>query len=368
MKFLYSLIFILIGGNFLFGGLGINDNITILLGFCLSISLLLFVYLKKGSIEIPREFKIYALFLLFLMLSIIWDQNSGEVGKNFALFLNGGLFFIGFSNLERTSVKIFTKILIILGITYGLLYLIESITSSDLPRKSFTLYLPQTDVHNHLGDIWAIIILTLGYQLVTHRKWWQIPLILLGIYFLLVSMSRSAYLALFGGAVYLFYKLKWFDQHKQIFVVLLVLITALFLYAGFFKTTIFSRPYFRQAYYGIIEYPFGVGIGNFYKISAGRELVGQEGPNISSYAHNIVLEVLTGLGIFGVVFAIWLTLVIKRLLLAKQSPDNTLAGAIFLAITINFFFDFTYVIPTMLWLWFCFLGLAEIKPDKNSES
>ena len=41
--------------------------------------------------------------------------------------------------------------------------------------------------------------------------------------------------------------------------------------------------------------------------------------------------------------------------------EGLIFRAIFLGLTVNFFFDSTYKIPTMIWIWFLSLGLARGK-------
>jgi uncharacterized membrane protein AbrB (regulator of aidB expression) len=65
---------------------------------------------------------------------------------------------------------------------------------------------------------------------------------------------------------------------------------------------------------------------------------------------------ISGMGILGLIFAAWLVYVTWDII---KSPKNFLYGAIFLVIAVNFMFDTTYYIPTMLWLWFASLGVAQ---------
>jgi hypothetical protein len=98
-------------------------------------------------------------------------------------------------------------------------------------------------------------------------------------------------------------------------------------------------------------------MGNFREISKdpGNHILGFWG--FSSVAHNIALEVLSGLGILGFVFVYWLYKVLSDLW-SDKSKKNILYKSVFFALTVNFLFDSTYFIPTMLWLWFTTLGLS----------
>ena len=75
----------------------------------------------------------------------------------------------------------------------------------------------------------------------------------------------------------------------------------------------------------------------------------------TAFAHNIVLEVVVGVGVLGVFFVAWLI----KVLLDIVRRGKSLYSALFVALTVNFFFDTTYYIPTMIWLWFIFLGFSQ---------
>ena len=113
-----------------------------------------------------------------------------------------------------------------------------------------------------------------------------------------------------------------------------------------------------QAIVGFIHNPWGVGIGNFVQVSQNPEnhLWGLGGH--SAVTFNIILEILVGMGVFGFSFLAWFVRIITSLL---QVPLRgvPLYRAIFLALTANFFFNSTYFVPTMLWLWFGSLALSQ---------
>ncbi len=46
---------------------------------------------------------------------------------------------------------------------------------------------------------------------------------------------------------------------------------------------------------------------------------------------------------------------------AKQK--DYLLSALWIAMTVNFLFDFTYFVPAMLWIWFWLLGTQNINRD-----
>jgi hypothetical protein len=171
-----------------------------------------------------------------------------------------------------------------------------------------------------------------------------LPLFVIGAYFLAISYSRSALLALAVGIFYIFQRSGSREKLKNILIISLLCITTLFIYAGLSKTVLFSRPYFWQAIVGFVRYPLGTGLGNFSVLNAGTNLV-----------HDIVLEMFSGMGIFSVFFIVWLYKVLKILFTAHNI--NIEAAAVFLAIFIDFSFITTYTIPAFIWLWFMSLAL-----------
>jgi hypothetical protein len=278
------------------------------------------------------------------------------------MMLGGGGLWLLFYNLDEKFRDKLASVIVILGVIYGVSLLINFVIFPELPLRPWTLYLPGNMYrnHNHIGDIWAVVMLIMAYKLLTKPKWWHWALIVLGIYFLQISLSRSAYLALGAGLFYLFGKLGLTRKYKRMYIFFLVLVAGLFLYAALFKSTFLARPYFGQAIWGLVRWPLGVGVGNFGFVS--EESHGQwwSGPSrvgiISSSAHNLPIEMISGMGILGLIFAAWLVYVTWDII---KSPKNFLYGAIFLVIAVNFMFDTTYYIPTMLWLWFASLGVAQ---------
>ena len=114
---------------------------------------------------------------------------------------------------------------------------------------------------------------------------------------------------------------------------------------------------------GLIRHPFGVGVGSF-KIISGDEANHWLGSrNCSLLAHNIILEFISGMGVLGFMFIVWLINRSVDLVTQKVSKHLVWEG-VFIGILVNFLFDATYFVPAMLWLWFMVLGLAQ--RDKES--
>ena len=310
----------------------------------------------------------FFLFLLVLGLNVTWSKGRLATLEYLILFSGGGAFWLLFFNLGEKFKDTFGRLVIVLGIVYGGSFLINLLLFPQVPIRSWTLYLPGaiSRNHNHLGDLWAVVMLLVVHKLLTRPKWWHWVLLAVGVYFLAISLSRSAYLALGVGIFYLFNKLGLTKKFRKFYLLFLVLTAGLFLFAAFFKSTLLARPYFGQALWGLSKWPWGVGVGNFGIISADPQSPWWSVPRVgivTTSAHNIALEMVSGMGILGLVFVFWLVYVLVDIL---KNSKKALFTAIFLAIGVNFMFDITYYIPTMLWLWFVSLGLAQEYGAKKS--
>jgi O-antigen ligase len=276
------------------------------------------------------------------------------------------MMWVSLYNLGEKVKKYFLWLTLGLGLAFGVLFMIEILRPGGVLFKPQTIYLFNTisKNHNHLGDFWAIVLLITAYQIVKRRYLSLIALLIPGIYFLGVSQSRSAYVALLTGLSFLFWRMGWIQKYKKVFLALIILVVGLFLYSGLGKTVFFSRPYFEQAILGLYKYPFGVGVGNFSIISTDPSIAGGDSRHFTSIAHNIGLEMISGMGVLGLSFIFWLGYVLYKLF-KKINSKNIVFAAIFLAVTANFMFDTTYFIPTMLWLWFGSLGMAQSNSIAN---
>lgn len=344
------------------GGLGLYVNKVINLGVAVSAISLFVTLVFRRKIILPKGFLFYILFLVILEISIFWSQSRASTLEYLLLFTSGGFIWLLFYNLGNFHKNSFGNLIIIIGLIFGASYLLNLILYPELPTRSWTLYLTidKKYSHNHLGDLWAIVLVVVGHRLIVERKWWHWLLITIGVYFLAISLSRSAYLALGVGIFYLFNNLGWAKRFKKLYILFIVLAVSLFLYAANFKTTLFARPYFEQVVWGLNKWPLGVGVGNFDIISKDPQSPWWAVPRsgvISSSAHNIFLEMIAGLGLIGVIFIGWFGYVLLDLL--KKPKGNSLYIGLFLAISALFMFDTVYYIPSMLWLWFISLAYSQ---------
>lgn len=369
LKYVYYFLSTLLTVALVLGGL--NNGYTQLdisyLGLFTSTLCVICLYLHQGKLQFPPQFKLYLFFLAFLLTSFAWTKNPIASYKTFLLFVSGALFWIGFYNakyytkfnLDQYYHRKFHNLVLLLGFVFAGLFL--NMKLAGLAQvNSFSLYKYAASAlnHNHLGDLWAVVLLIFFYRALKSKNYLWLILVPLGLYIMIISQSRSAYIALCAGLYYLAKKQGWIKKYKALFVTTLITFAMLFLIIGSQKSIILSRQYYFQALLGILHEPFGVGLGNFNAVSANpiNHFLGLA--KFSSVAHNIILEVLVGIGILGIIFVYWLAKSSYDLW-NVDSVDGLLTRAIFITLTVNFMFDFTYFIPTMLWLWFMSLGLSQ---------
>lgn len=355
-----DIIIIFFLGTLLFGGgLGIDTNLLQFLGAILGFLLLVLIRFWKRKLEIPKGFLIYILFLIILVLGAFWSVDLERTIKYSASFFTGGLFWLNFYNLQDRISTRFEHLLLILGLLFGGFLIIHLISGVLDPRPwSVYSWTSPDKTHNHIGDLWALVGIVVFYQWNWKRPLLNIIFLGLTIFFLALSQSRSAYLALATGIGFIVLKQGWNKKNKSVIISLVILVIFLFLYSGLSRTTLFSRPYFLVGTLGLITSPFGVGMGNFGEISSRVMASFPWTANyITSFAHNILLEVFAGIGILGLIFIAWLTKVCYSLF---RDGNEILFKALFFALLTNFMFDTTYLIPSMVWLWFASLGLAQL--------
>lgn len=358
-KHLRPLLLPLIFALYIFwGGLGIGRSFAEYSLIFLGGYSLVVIYIKKGKVNLPKHIDWIFLFLVFMALNIFWTVNFQPTWEYIILFLSGIMIYLNAFNYRKQLQKYFDKFFLIVGISFVFLYLYFYLF---LPTTSlsWSLITKATYYHHHLGDFWALILVTVFWH-IGKKNWLKhFLLICIGIILLIISESRSAYLALSSGLAYLYFKKqKLFLNKTRLFYLLIVLVAAIFIGVGFFKPLLTARPYFFQAILGFYHNPFGIGLGNFGQISANPQnyIFGMK--NYSSVVHDIILEVVSGVGIFSIFFVIWLTKIFLNLLRETTKTRELLYSALFIATTVNFLFDSTYFIPAMLWSWFIFLALS----------
>ena len=338
------------------GGFG-NWYLVSIGGFLGAVALLL-INTRNSKFRLPPKFKLYILFLILFFANLFLSFDKDETLKFLLLFVSGGAFWILAYNLGKKLEGKFEKILIFLGLIFGLFYLIYTLFGLTPPAWGVFSFTSYERTHNHIGDLWALVLLVPIYKFLKGEKNKLINYIVLGLglTFLAASLSRSAYVSLMVGISFISWKLNVWGKYKKFLLFLLGTLAILFISASLLKPTVGNRIYYLQSILGLYYYPLGVGVGNFSQISSQFSYSLPLLRPFSAYVHNIALEVLSGMGILGLVFIYWLYKVVRDVIF---HPSPLLASAIFLALFANFFFDRTYITPTMLWLWFISLGLAQ---------
>jgi len=339
----------ILGVLLILGSLGKN-SVPFLLAQLSLISVLFFWTLFTREAKSPPGFILYLIFLGIVVWKFISGSRDGGADYLY-LFAGGGLLWFSAFNQKEKWGGYLEKLILVFGLVMAALYVLRLIFSPGLilPQSLFT-FSSAFKNHNHIGDLWAIVLLVVARKLVAKGGLYYWLLAVLGLILMYVSFSRSAVVAFLAGAIYLFGNIDYLKRNKYIFASLFLGITAVFLLTSINKSIFFSRPYFTQAISGLSKYPSGVGMGNF-KLVSSRFDVG----TFSSIVHNLVLEVMVGLGWIGVVFVVWLGNVLWQ---GVVGAKNRIAYAVFLGLTVNFLFDSTYLIPSMVWLWFLSLGLS----------
>lgn len=315
-------------------------------------------WIKKGKIKIPQGFRLYSLFLALLFTSLIWNHNIWRGFELWLQFLAGGLFWLGAYNLKVELRRYLDKMIIGLGLVFGSLFIVNHYWG-DFKLGTWSLYLPYTYYNNHnsIGELWAVVLAVVGFYLLKHPKkiWWWI-LSILGVYFLLMSQSRTALLAVGVGGAYLFSQYGLVKKHRSWLIGIGALVVSMFLFVATQKSTILVRQFYIQSIAGLIHHPLGVGLGNFREISLNpvNQIWGLS--DYSTNAHSIVFEIMSGMGWLGLVFLVWLVKTGKEVV-SNRNREGLVYRAVWLGMLVNMLFFSSYFIPAMLWLWFLSLGL-----------
>lgn len=327
--------------------------------FLLALSVL-FYYFKFGYVKLPKTFKFYLIFLLFFLITLFWSRDPINSIRYFFMFLSGGLMWILIFNFgyKKDLEQDFGRVVILLGIAFGIWFMYKKILGIyDVEGYNLISYSVDSLDHHHFGDLMSVVMGVIAFKLLKNIKsWFFWFLAFFGVYFLLVTYSRSSYVSIGVGMLYLLSETK--SNIKRNLVPLLVFICMIFmtLVISSNKSLIAHRLFYVQGISGVYRNPFGVGVGNFSEISLDpkNHLFGID--SYTGVADNIFLEMLTGMGIFGLSFIYWFFSFFKEIF-GKKSGKVNLAKLIFVILTANFLFNYIYFIPTMLWIWFFCIGL-----------
>jgi len=353
----------------LLGGIGNSYTIEIL-GFILSSILCTIIIYKKNKVFFPKGSLIFALFISFQLISFLWSKNIFNSIEYIILFTTSYILYFIFYNYEQNELISIEKLILYLATIFGLLYIFTNIVPISflkgvLSENCCNLYAPYSNNHNLIGDYWSIVTVISAYKFTTNKSIKNIILISLSLFFIILSQSRSAFLSILFS-IYFLIQNKKIQKNTKIYVdIFLYLVLGIFILLSTRKTTIFARQYYIQGIFAIFKKPFGTGMGNFKSFTENVEINLNPLLNLSAKkAHNLILEVFSGIGILGTSFILWISYILKDI--AKNFHKvNLLYFLIFISLSVNFFFNVTYAIPTMLWIWFISLGTIQKSIFKN---
>jgi len=379
---IFFILFIFI--PFFLEGLGIWVDRRIFLLYYSSIPSFFYIYtsfiFKKIKIPLMAGL-LYFLFLFFSAISTLFFSLDKHVSfELFFLHYSSFLLFLFFYNFKKSTVLLSCYLPIILGF----LFTVYSFLLPFFKSKGFTSLIPLFEKqfvfasytnHNHLGDFLGLLVLVTFYYLI-HKKWSALPFFLFFFGIMMLSFSRSAYLAFF-----IVFILILFFYRKNISTLILpfvLFILSLMLFATFIisiqvpinspfykiqtllKTSLDVSPretisardiYFKQAFISINKYPFfGIGSGNFLIASKSNVI----SSNSSDSAHNIILELATEQGLFATIFFLLFIFLITKHALTNSS----LSGFLFLYLLINFQTDYTYQVYSLFLFWIILSSLS----------
>jgi hypothetical protein len=317
--------------------------------------LVVWLVAKQKVPQIPQTYYLYGLVLALMTISLWWSIDPEQGAWWLMLYASGGLIWLIGHGFKEKLEQWLAPGLVWLTVGLGLLWLVTEVGGRNFlgfGSQSLIIWGSAFHNHNHLGDVAALALLVIVRWLLNGKsKWWLV----LGFGFsglVWMSLSRSAYLSLMVGLWFLGKQVANLKARRHLLHALYVLIALGFVIASMEKGIVRNRDYWIQAIVGVVAKPLGVGMGNFETFSRGQEyqVMGLDG--FSFVTHNIGLEFMSGLGVFSLIFISWLVVVARQVLNQQQK----LMAILWMALTINFVFDSTYQIPTMVWLWFLFLA------------
>lgn len=361
-KLTTNIILIILSILFFLGGLGDFFLIQVI-GFIISGIFFIIILAEKEKFKYPFEIIYLIFFIAFQLISLIWTKNVYNSLSYIVLFISSLGFFIFFYNYPKDLNRYISFVIPLIGLGYLALYIFTVIFKMPLlakliPENCCTLYSPYTFEHNHIGDYWSIVLLVSFYNIVTKNKniiffiW-----LFLSIPIIIISQSRSAIIAVAFSLFYAYKNTEIKPEFKNYIKIGLIVLSIIFLITSFGKVTLFSRPYYFQAIASIFKYPFGVGMGNFIKVSTNSILDSFFLKKNAAKAHNIIFEVITGLGVLSAPFILWFINTLRKINKKYKTKPNLFA-LLSILITVIFMFDMCYAIPTPLWLWFSFIGMS----------
>lgn len=232
---------------------------------------------------------------------------------------------------------------------------------------------------------WAeVLIILLGWVCIVHR--YSGLFIFLLVLVILLSFSRGAYIALgiYVIAWLAFVQPKWEKIRLLMICIIAIALTGIFFQSELMTTLQMNRTRSQQqsnegrinavavAWNRFQERPwFGYGNGN-YTFAVDGALYQDSMRTYTSYAPNLLIQLLIERGIVGVLLYFWLIAVIFRMILKqRERPDNRIIGCVLLALAVKEMTQATlFSTPFalfMLYVLLAFLGKEKV-PVQESEN
>jgi len=370
-------------------GLGVDRRISLLYFSTIASFLYIYLLFLPKPIKMPLKAGIlYLLFLFFSIVSALFFSLDKQVSfELFLLYYSSFLFFIFFYNQK----KVISHFIYYLPVVLGTCFSLYSYILPFFKQNGFNFLLPIGEKqfifawyggHNHLGDyLGLLIIVLLSY---CFKKKWVFFFVSIFFYILIVSFSRSAYMALFFVGTFMLFQER--KRLSSLFLFIFLLISSFILFMtylvsmqqpstspfyqvqSYINSSLHFSPrdlisgrdlYMKQAILSIQKNPlFGIGGGNFI-IASQNNIINN---NYSDSAHNVFLELATEQGILATAcFLLFSILITKRVF---QSPS--ISGFLFLYLLLNFQTDYIYQIYSIFLFWIILSSVAYSEKEEIS--
>lgn len=325
------------------------------------------------------------MYIGFLLLSLIPVFTSGDLERSihFFLYYTAIGFFALYAYNHRNDIETgLPKLVFILSGVYIAVWLVLIFGSTvfPIPQTGLQFVYSKFTSHNHLGDFLMLPILGCLYYFFQQGKKNALLLLCILLPILVLSYSRSAYVAVGVTSIYMFFQFsqksaKRFLYQKVIIAFVIASLCLFFIatvtevrHVPFFGTIhqylsqnfdlkekyfLAKRPqYLQQTLSGFSDqYLFGVGPGNFIHVSLKQAKIPDSWAR-SETTHTIFLDLLVENGMFSLLlFLLFLFFVVR------EADKKSIYFFFFVALLLNFQTDYTYRIYSFFLLFFVFIGL-----------
>lgn len=333
--------------------------LSIILALFASLFGLISIFESKKNIRFPKGFLGMVIFTIILHIYVYFLKDRINPFFYALLLTESIIYWLIFYNLIN-SYKILMAIFIRFFVIYSLIFLISHLLNLNVTLLADNVFSQEIPTRNYyFGVLSAGLVVLLSEPSLIKTKYMRLTLIASSIYFLIISNSRTSYLSLFFGYSYLIFNRSNSNSTKKKFLILAIAVSIIFVATSYNRTTIFDRPYFAQSLQALIRHPLGVGMGNFYYIAREARNEGVPITSTSIYTHNILLEALSGVGIFSLIFLLFLSHITKDIFQAKQK--SRILGGLLIVFLTNFMLNTSYTVPGFFWLFFMTVGVFQAK-------